>query len=195
MSQQRLFEAIEFAARAHRGQFRKKTRVPYILHPLNVARLLIEAGCEEDVVVAGLLHDTVEDANVSLKQIHEMFGGRVAELVEATTEPDKSQSWEKRKQHTIESMKSAPIEVLFVLCADKIDNLRTMRADIVRMGASDVWSRFKRGKEQQEWYFRGLASVVCSRASEGASSIFREFTREVDGLFGVESGGSPPKVI
>ena len=58
---QRIFQAVEFATKAHSGQFRKGTNVPYLVHPLGVCKILIEAGCSEDVVVAGLLHDTVED--------------------------------------------------------------------------------------------------------------------------------------
>ena len=65
----KVFHAIELAARAHRGQVRKGSGVPYLIHPLNVAKLLIQEGCEEEVVVAGLMHDTVEDTDMKLADI------------------------------------------------------------------------------------------------------------------------------
>ena len=77
----KVFQAIEMAARAHRGQLRKGSGVPYLIHPLNVAKLLIEEGCEEELVVAGILHDTVEDTDVELVDIAVVFGSRVSRLV------------------------------------------------------------------------------------------------------------------
>ena len=118
-----IFDAIEFAARAHRGQCRKGTKIPYIVHPLAVAKILIDAGCPEDVVVAGILHDTVEDTPLSLDEIRHAFGTAVARIVEGASEPDKSKPWEERKAHTIESLKTASEAVLLVSCADKIENL------------------------------------------------------------------------
>jgi (p)ppGpp synthase/HD superfamily hydrolase len=64
-SMPKLFDAIEFATRAHEGQFRKGTRIPFIIHPLSVAKLLIEREFSEEVVIAGLLHDTLEDARTA----------------------------------------------------------------------------------------------------------------------------------
>jgi len=64
-----IFEAIEFATKAHINHFRKGTKVPYIIHPLQVARILIESDCSDHVVIAGILHDTVEDTPVTLDDI------------------------------------------------------------------------------------------------------------------------------
>jgi len=97
-----IFKAIEFAAKAHAGQYRKGTRVPYLVHPLNVAKILIDSGCSDVVAVAGILHDTVEDTPITLDEIRKHFGQAVAELVAGASEPDKSDTWENRKKHTIE---------------------------------------------------------------------------------------------
>jgi (p)ppGpp synthase/HD superfamily hydrolase len=70
----RIFEAIEFGARAHAGKYRKGTEVPYIVHPLGVMKILVEHGASEDLVVAGILHDTVEDTYVTLEDIRNSFG-------------------------------------------------------------------------------------------------------------------------
>ena len=116
-------EAIAFAAKYHAGQTRKGSSIPYIWHPLAVARLLLDHGCDDPVVVAGLLHDLVEDTPVTSGEITERFGGEVASIVDGCSEPDKSLSWEKRKRGTLAKLPGAPQEVRLVSAADKIDNL------------------------------------------------------------------------
>ena len=162
LSMTAIFDAIEFAARAHRGHCRKGTEIPYIVHPLAVAKILIDAGCPEDVVVAGILHDTVEDTPVSLDEIRHRFGGAVARIVEGASEPDKSKPWEERKAHTVEFLMTAPEEVLLVSCADKIENLEAIREDSEQIG-EEVWGRFRRGREQQAWYYRSVLAVLARR--------------------------------
>jgi (p)ppGpp synthase/HD superfamily hydrolase len=180
-----IFQAIEYAARAHRYHYRKGTRIPYIVHPLNVAKILIEYGCAEEIVVAGILHDTTEDTPVILGDIMKEFGDKVAALVEAASEPDKSDTWEHRKSHTIEYLKTAPADVLMLSCADKLDNVKSIIEDVEKYGEY-VWERFNRPKDDQEWYYRALVEIFTSRAgeSETASSLFKRFDLEVKILFG-----------
>ena len=159
-----VWEAIELAARAHRGQVRKGTGVPYLVHPLGVARLLIEHGLPEEVVIAGVLHDTVEDTAVTLGELEARFGAGVAGLVAALSEPDKAAPWEVRKQHTLDGLRVAPLEVVLASCADKLDNLRSLQEDLSRMGEA-LWGVFKRGRDQQAWYYRGLAEAFTLRAA------------------------------
>ena len=178
-----LFDAIEFAAKAHRMQLRKGTNLPYIVHPLRVATILLENGCSAAAVIAGILHDTVEDTPVTLREISRGFGDDVARIVEGVSE-DKSKSWEQRKAHTIESMKTAPMDVLLVTCADKLDNIQSIRDDLALNG-EQVWKKFNRPKQQQEKYYRGLAEVLVRRADgEPSSRLFHRLRREVDELFG-----------
>ena len=103
--------AIEVAARTHRDQLRKGTDVPYIAHPYGVGLMLARAGYDEEVIVAGILHDTVEDTDVTLEQVEEMFGARVAGIVRGCSEPDKDLSWEVRKRHTMKQLATASMEV------------------------------------------------------------------------------------
>ncbi len=93
-------KAIQFAAIAHEGQYRKGTNIPYIIHPVSVGFLLQSIGCDEEVIVAGLLHDTVEDTDTELDDIKREFGERVASLVFSASEPDKTLTWEERKIHS-----------------------------------------------------------------------------------------------
>ena len=82
--------AIEVAAKAHQNQVRKGTDIPYITHPLAVGIILAKAGCSDEVIVAGILHDTLEDTPLTLDCIQETFGPRVASIVKGASEPDRS---------------------------------------------------------------------------------------------------------
>jgi (p)ppGpp synthase/HD superfamily hydrolase len=104
-----IFKAIEFSTKAHTGLYRKGTKIPYITHPLNVAQILIEYECPESVVTAGILHDTLEDTQATVDDIRDAFGYEVADLVNAVSEPNKSDTWENRKAHTIKHLKTAGI--------------------------------------------------------------------------------------
>ena len=175
--------AIEFAAKAHEGQVRKGTDIPYISHPYAVGMMLARAGLPEEIVVAGILHDTVEDTPVTLEDMYDNFGERVAVIVDGCSEPHKSASWEDRKRHTLEYLRTALWEIRVVACADKLHNIRTVAAEHARMGEA-VWTRFKRGRQEQEWYYRGLVQSLCDTPGDGPEIPFCAALREeVDRLF------------
>src|SRR3954454_9876623 len=100
-------QAIIFAAMAHKDQTRKSTNIQYITHPFAEGMLLQKAKCSDEVIAAGILHDTLEDTSTTFEDLAEQFGSKVAKLVCSASEQDKSLPWEKRKQHTIESLKDA----------------------------------------------------------------------------------------
>jgi (p)ppGpp synthase/HD superfamily hydrolase len=183
-----LFDAIEFAVFAHRGHFRKGTGIPYILHPLNVARMLLELGCSEVVVTAGILHDTVEDTHVALEDIRVRFGEEVANLVFQVSEPDKSDIWENRKRHTLRSLESASEGALLIALADKLDNIQSIRRAFEWEGDA-VWSRFNRPVNAQAWYYRNLVDVFRRRVTEEPGlSLHKKLEAEVEQMFrGVDS--------
>ena len=179
-----LFEAIEFAARAHAGQYRKGTQVPYIAHPLGVAKLLIENDFDTEVAIAGLLHDAVEDTHVTLDEIRARFGERVADIVSAVTEPPRTFTWEERKRAMLEQLEHASFEVLALECADKLDNLREIQNNFARIGDA-TWERFNRPKEFQHWHYASIAQLVIRRVPDFESHfLFREFVRAVQTTFG-----------
>lgn len=179
-----IFDAIEFAARAHTGQYRKGTRIPYIVHPLAVARILIEIEAPDDVILASVLHDVVEDTPVSLDEIHAAFGEGIAELVEAMSEPDRSDTWENRKRDTLEFLETAPQQVLLIKVADQLDNIRGIRQDYLVQGEA-VWKRFNRGREKQKWYHEGLADIFSRRLTSPQGIVLaQEFDQHVRALFG-----------
>jgi len=180
----KLYDAIELAARAHHNQVRKGTEVPYIVHPLAVAGLLIRAGCPEHMVIAALLHDVVEDTAVTLAEIRSQFGCDVAELVVALSEPDKKAPWEERKAHTIEYLeKQANEDVLLIALADKLDNVRAIREGLENDGER-FWQRFNRPREKQQWYYERLDEVFSARVhSEPALALLSAFKAEVSKVF------------
>jgi (p)ppGpp synthase/HD superfamily hydrolase len=155
-------KALAVAAAAHQGQVRKGSGRPYILHPVAVAQLLAEAGCGDEVVAAGLLHDTLEDTRLTLGELRAWFGAEVASIVAGCSEPHKSVPWEKRKKHTLKTLPSAPWEVRVVTCADKLDNVLSMAVDREEQGDA-LWNRFSRGRDDQAWYHR----AVVERLSQG----------------------------
>ena len=174
-----IHEAIIFAALAHEGQKRKGTDVPYIVHPFEVAQILTKAGASESVICAGLLHDTVEDTEVTLEEIRQKFGGEVAEMVSVMTE-DKSLSWEERKQKAVENVNGEmPRQTKLLICADKLSNLRSIQKDRDQVG-EEVWSRFRRGKEKQRWYY---ASMIQRLADLSVCEMYLEMKGRFKMLF------------
>jgi (p)ppGpp synthase/HD superfamily hydrolase len=175
----RFEQAIEFAAHAHKDQVRKGTDIPYISHPFAVAMILQQARCKEDVVIAGLLHDTLEDTPTTKEDIQSVFGEEVLRLVIGASEPHKSAAWEDRKRHTLDFLKTADLDLRLVACADKLHNIRSIRRDVESIG-DKVWSKFNKGYELQRWYYTKL---VGSLGYASRFPLLDEFQQEVDALF------------
>ncbi|MEH7223259.1 HD domain-containing protein [Bacillus sp. JJ1566] len=173
-------KAIIMASKAHDGQYRKLTNIPYITHPLSVGHILMKINARDALVAAGILHDTVEDTEITLEDIRDGFGDEVAELVSGCSEPDKSLPWEARKEHTISFLRAASEDTRMVVCADKLHNIRSIIYDYEKQG-EEVWQRFSRGKEKQEWYYR---SVVESLGQASTFPLLEELKKEVGILFG-----------
>ena len=176
--------AIETAVKAHAKQKRKGTRIAYITHPFAVGITLAQAGCSEEVLAAGILHDTVEDARIKPAHIREEFGEKIASIVEKCTEPDKRWSWRKRKQHTLDSLKKAGVHVKFVACADKFHNIKTIATEYGKVG-DRVWKRFRRGREDQKWYYTSLVeSLRIKEVNPSYEKLYKEFKKKVREVFG-----------
>lgn len=156
-----LNKAIIFATKAHEGQKRKVDQSPFILHPLAVGCLLADEGEKEEVVIAGILHDTVEDTEVTMEEIEENFGKSVASIVAGCTE-NKDLSWEERKQATMLDLKTAKEEVCIVTCADKIHNLK-VSVDGIKKEGKEFFRHFKRGYEDQKWYYGSIKNILEKR--------------------------------
>ncbi|GAE91090.1 GTP pyrophosphokinase [Gracilibacillus boraciitolerans JCM 21714] len=174
-------KAIIVATKAHQHQKRKGTDIPYITHPFAVGMLLQQAKCSEEVIAAGILHDTLEDTEVTYENLVESFGEGVANLVRAASEQDKSLPWEERKQHTIDMLESTSIEEVQVIVADKLHNLRSIHHDLDANGDM-IWQRFKHGKNAQHWYYASIVKVLSPRKEE--FELINQLEQEVNAVFG-----------
>ena len=176
--------AVGFAARAHQTQHRKIGDLPYIAHPVGVAFILLRMNCPETVVAAGLLHDTVEDTNVTLEEIRKKFGDEVADIVAGCTEPPKKgNSWETRKLHMIHTLTGASLSIKLVAAADKYHNL-SHSLYTSREGGKSIWGRFGRGIEQQAWYYRNVSESILANVPEpDRYPIFQQLLDVIDDMF------------
>ena len=160
-----LDDAINFATKAHAGVSRKGKTRPYILHPLeamNIASTLTE---DEEVLAAAVLHDTVEDTDVTKADIRAAFGSRVADLVAAESEDKREDlpaesTWETRKQETIEALKTASRDIKTICLGDKLSNFRELSRDYADLGDA-LWERFnQKDKAMHCWYYSSLYEIL-----------------------------------
>jgi len=156
----RLQQAFRYAAKWHAGQARKSTTVPYLSHLLAVCSLVLEAGGNEDLAIAALLHDVVEDCGgmPRLREIRKKFGVRVARIVEGCTDTfvEPKPEWIERKRGYLEEVRHADAETRLVSASDKLHNVRTILADY-RKDGEGIWVRFNGRKEGTLWYYRALS--------------------------------------
>jgi hypothetical protein len=179
-------EALRFAAVRHDGQYRKGTNIPYLTHPVAVSMLLVGDRQPTQVVVAGLLHDLIEDTLTTPEEIEKRFGKEVKRLVEAVSEPGKHLSWEERKRMTIQHVHLMHYDEVALLAADKLHNLRSIRLDVESAGRQ-VWDRFNRPLRDQSWYYHELLHAF--KPYTQTTTLIESFEAELDLLFyGVEEG-------
>lgn len=164
--------AIRFSTKTHevyQKQRRKGKDIPYIIHPLTVGLILAGAGAREEAVVAGILHDTIEDSipekKVTRSMLAERFGEDVAELVASVSEEDKSLSWEERKQQALGHVGVFSRDALLVKSADIIANASELLEDYGRDG-EDVFLRFNAPQEKILQHYVSIIGAVLGRWEE-----------------------------
>lgn len=187
---ERFEQAFLFAARKHSEQKRKGTELPYITHLMAVAALVAEYGGDEDEVIAGLLHDVVEDQGGKpvLQEIDRRFGKNVAAIVEGCSDTDQipKPPWKKRKKTYHDHLRSASKSVHLVSIADKIHNARsTIMA--LRIEGPTCFDRFNASQDDILWNYRELLKAY---ETHGPSPIQDEYRRVVDTLHRLAKGSS-----
>ena len=184
---QRFEEAFLYASQVHGGQLRKGTQTPYIGHLLGVASTVIEYGGDEDLVVAALLHDAVEDqgGRPRLTDIEARFGARVAKIVENLSDNigegrEDKQLWEDRKKAYLAALKNHPDESVLISLADKVHNARATLRDLRKPEiGTKVWERFNQPREKTLWYYNALSDVFLERVGPGPTRQLAEELREI----------------
>jgi (p)ppGpp synthase/HD superfamily hydrolase len=181
----RFQRAFTFASEKHSGQTRKASAIPYIAHLIGVASLVLEAGGDEDLAIAALLHDVVEDCGglPMLKNVQRRFGKRVARIVDGCTDAytDPKPAWKERKENYIARLKREDADTRLVSAADKLNNIRSILSDYRAIGES-VWSRFNGGREGTLWYYRTLRDEFLRDAPNRVTRDFDLAVNELESL-------------
>lgn len=182
-------EAIVFSTMAHDGMRRRKGELPYILHPMEVGAIVGTMTSNQEVIAAGLLHDVVEDAGISIEEIGEKFGARVMELVASETENKREEfppedTWQIRKEESLEKLRDTnDIEILMLWIGDKLSNIRAIYRDFLIEGDA-VWNKFHQSDiHVQAWYYRSILKYT-ERLSHTLAWI--EYRTLVEKIFGAE---------
>lgn len=189
----RIKKAIDIAFEYHQGQKRKVIDAPYIIHIFDVAKyLLSEPNTPEEVIIAGILHDILEDTDYDPEKLEQEFGKTVLGLVKFVTEfghtadmsrEEKIRTWKKRKQKTIHSCKQASREELLIILADKLSNLQSIRESRITIGHS-IWKYFNASENDVAWYYNALRDQFKAKMKE--TRMFWIFDELVDEIFGVQ---------
>jgi (p)ppGpp synthase/HD superfamily hydrolase len=170
--------AYAFAEAAHRGQ-RRKDGCAFIAHPVRVARLLAGRGYDEEVLAAALLHDVVEDTSVSLKEVRDRFGSRVAELVACVTENRELPLGERKRAYR-DRLRRSSQAARAICAADKVCNLADLRE---AAGDEQVLARFAGGLDGQVEQHSAALSML---EETGTDRALRDAMRaELRGLRGL----------
>ena len=189
----RINHALAFAAKHHDRQVRKGTRLPYLTHPANVAIVLTRYGRDEDTVIAGILHDVIEDCvrenytrDMLGQRIGDKFGMNVLDTVLAVTQRSIDDSGtdlssEERRDDYLERLAQASESARWVCAADKLHNAGTLVADLKRtIDPATIWGRFSAGRDGTvRWYRRVFDRL---RAVGFAAPIMEELRRVVETL-------------
>ena len=178
-------KALDFAYKAHEGQKRKGTNVPYIIHIFDVAKYLFYENAPEEVIIAGILHDTLEDSHTNKEELLQ-FGDEVVKIVEFCSEPGNTveatnhkETWKKRKVHSIKSLDKATRNQALVFLADKLSNITSMREDLIMIG-DELWERFNASKEDVKWYYQ---SVLEGLEIVNETRMYQLFKKAVEEVF------------
>jgi GTP pyrophosphokinase len=186
----RFEEALLFATHLHAAQTRKESGTPYIAHLLSVAALVLEYGGDEDLAIAALLHDAVEDQGgaATREAIRARFGDRVTAIVDGCTDADTQPKppWRARKEAYLAHLPQAAPEVRLVSAADKLHNARSILADYRQVG-DNLWTRFRGGKAGTLWYYRAL---VTAYRQAGSNPLVEELDRTVSELERLVAAGA-----
>lgn len=181
-----LDRAVVFAVRAHAGTERRGKGFPYIVHPLEAVGIVATMTSDQELLSAAVLHDTVEDTDITLEQIRAEFGNRIASLVATETdmpvgEMNLEKNWRIRKQTAIDRLASASRDAKIVALGDKLSNMRAIARDYSIQGDA-LWNLFRvKERKDHEWHYRGLVSALSELNDTFA---YKEFSQLVDEVFG-----------
>lgn len=182
-----LFErAVMFAAWAHRGVTRKGSNIPYLVHPIEAAAIVAEMTEDEELIAAAVLHDVLEDTEVTSEELEVYFGERVVHYVSGESEDKRrhlppEDTWKLRKQETIDFLREkADKNAKILALGDKLSNLRSICRDLESVGES-LWERFhQKDRTMHGWMHHELADALSELQDYPA---WKEYKRLVEQVF------------
>lgn len=180
-----LDRATLFAVKAHAGVERRGKGYPYIVHLFEAVEIVATMTKDQELLAAAILHDTVEDTDVTVEQIQEEFGERVAYLVasdtdEMPTDVSEEYSWHSRKQAAIDRLAHASRDAKIVALGDKLSNMRAIARDYAAQGDA-LWSLFHaKDPKEHAWHYRGLANALKELEDTFA---YQEFVKLINQVF------------
>jgi myo-inositol-1(or 4)-monophosphatase len=180
-----LDRAIIFAVKAHHNTERRGKGFPYIVHPMEAVEIVATITSDQELLAAAVLHDTIEDTNVTVEELRAEFGDRIANLVHAESDQftegvSEEDSWHDRKQAAIDRLASAPHDAKIVALGDKLSNMRAIARDYAIKGNA-LWQIFHvTDKTQHEWHYRGLAASLSELSDTFA---YKEFVSLINQVF------------
>jgi len=157
----RILKAINLAAELHENQKRKGDGLPYIVHLFAVTYILLEYTKDEEVILAGILHDTIEDTYYKKEQMEKDFGARVTEMVLDLTDPPKSVSWLERKQTYLKHLANSDYETKLICAADKLHNLISISEAFRRFGEK-AYEKFNAPLDKKLWFYEECYKILES---------------------------------
>lgn len=174
---ERIEKAINIAAKAHEGQYRRNLdKWPYVSHCYNVAFILNNSGFSEDVIIAGLFHDIVEDTDHDIKFVEQNFGIKVAKLVSAVTDPP-NLSFKERKDHHCKRYMNAPSDIKAIKAADTLHNLYSKIFS--ERNKEDIWKIMGYSKEE---FLKEYKIFIKALAHNWNHPIIKEINRYIKEL-------------
>ena len=177
-------DAMAFALEAHGTQVRKGTKIPYVSHVIRVCGLVLEYGGDARQAAAGLLHDTIEDCDVTEAELRARFGADVSKMVRALSDvlegdtASKKSPWLKRKQAYVAHLASVSRRVRLVSACDKLDNLRAIVDDIAAHGTKTL-RRFSGTPRQIRWYYEEVIAALGAQIPQRLRAELRLLAAEL----------------
>lgn len=179
-----VYDAIQASLEAHKDQLRKLDFDAYVAHPLEVAIILAQNGADEAVISAGILHDTVEDTDMTPDDLKNRFGERIATIVAGCTEPEQSVGWKERKQWVLNHIRQdASDDVRKVICADKLSNMRSIARNY-RLHGEKVWQGFHAPYAWQKWYYEEMLAALAPLSD---TKMYQELAQLITEVFSATS--------
>ena len=179
-----LDKALHFAIDAHANTERREKGYPYIVHILEAVEIVATLTSDQELLAAAALHDTVEDTAVTVDEIRELFGERVAAIVAAESDNvtegiNKNTPWREKKEAALNVLRNAPREVKVVAMGDKLSNMRAIARDYKTMG-DELWRRFHapNGKLDHRWRYNALADALSELEGSFAYTEFKQLVQE-----------------